>query len=206
MNIEQQLRILREGSVVDTDTEFDEELVESWFLSSESSLHESASDSSFGELMVEMATLMEAGTATPDETLSLLTKIRIKWKQMKDRFSPYEGIKDLKLIRTAMERAESRLDIRVDKDDVFGTIISLAIAAIQIFARYRNYKNMDVKVIKEYISEAEQFRNGLYKQIKAADSKHDFKASKRLNRILKKLDTQIAQFKSKARIYGGHTV
>lgn len=198
MNISQQLRVLREGTAHaftedKPNLELNEELVESWFINPDIFLNESVIETPMVDLIVEMTTLMESGTATPDETLTLLGKIKAKMQNFKSKFDPFEGLRDLRLIR---ERIEAVSIIRRH------VIIPLIGPYLGIMAYGKKVKDMDEKDIKAFLSEAEKMRGVLFNKLKKAKSQNDTQTVEYLERILKKLDNQINGFTADMKHFG----
>lgn len=198
MNINEQLRILREGIITSNDLEFNNELIESWFIDSNEFLSESTiSKSSICDLVLEMAMVIEAGTADPKETLGIMAKLKSKLQQLKIKFDPYEGLRELKLIQSIIPNDT----VSGISNIVFAQIIS---APLYIFSFMKKYKNMDPSILKQYLSEAEKFKVTLNKRIAQATKNNDTNSVKKLNRILKKLDSHIITFKQELRMFAGH--
>lgn len=194
MDVQKKLQAILEGAIEvqpQVITEADEEMQAifaeaAWELmlaeAESMQIQESANDLLFAQLVLEAA---EA--TTPDAQASVLAKMKQKLVAFRDKFDPYEGLKELKAANILIQDTKY-----IRKQSFWFGYIGIFIAIHKIAKRY---KEMDPKIKKQYLDEAVSFHKTLEKKVDEAKKVGDLDGVQKLQRQLKKLDKLIKSYK-----------
>jgi len=140
----------------------------------------------FSALLKETAEAIE--TQDGMKLKGVFAKIKQKLIDINKSFSPYEGLKELKMVNETMAD-EKHLPILIFIP-ILGPVIFLMKIALK-------YDKMDANLMKQYLEEAYKFKKHLEKAIATAKSSGDDKKVIELKRHYVKLENNIHVFEVK---------
>jgi hypothetical protein len=197
--IEEQLRLIREGHIIEASTsdtsEPTQEMLEAVYelFMAESAMIKTSLNESSGENMSFVELMQEAAAVAvgdQEKSMGVFTKIKQKLKAIQARFDPYEGLKELQLAN----------QVKTDTQDMRKMNFWWGITGV-IISSYRQaakYKAMPKDLIQKYNKEAAIFKANLHKQVDALDPVADKAKIKILTRQITKLNMAITDFEQRS--------